>query len=731
MLAHRSLVRRLSLESLEDRRVPATVTNLNDSGAGSLRAAIAATPAGGTVDFQAGLSGIINLTSTTLSVAKNNITIAGPGAGVITVSGNQTFGIFSIPSGETATISGLTITNGSAPTGGGILNHGKLSLTGVVVTGNDAGHLGAGSGTTVGLGGGIESDGTLTLRNCVVSNNTAEGQTGKPGGSGGGIDSSGTLTLIGSTVSGNSVTGGNSNGTGGGIENNGMMVAFNSTIAGNTATDGGGIGLGTASGSSMELVNCTISANTATTGAGGGLAISGSSATIQLVNTLVAGNVAVATSSGPDIETAVAIGANHCLIGDGSGGGISNGSNGNLVGTRATPINPQLGSLAANGGPTETMALLTGSPAIDAGDSVALTLVITDQRGAPFSRVSNGKVDIGAFEAQPATGSPEAPTARTVLVSTAGQARAYAPDATNTLQPTTGVSNTVEFRPTWADVNGDGLAELLTITGPGSPTRLQVEDTTGGRVAINPFGKSFTGGGFVAAADLNGDGKDEIIVAPDAGKLPRVKIYSLVNGALVLEKSFDAIPATNYTGGLRVATGDINGDGTPDLVVTSGAGRRPLIAVWNGATLLSATPTELVPDFLGFPATATGGVYVAVGDFNGDGFADIALGTGPGVIPAIKILSGQLLSTSGSAAALAAPLASFTPAGKTTPNGIRVAAKDVNGDGKADLLTGSGVNAPGRVRVYLGSALTATGVPPVFQTLGPFTGTLADGIYLG
>src|SRR5262249_8066 len=159
---------------LEDRLAPATVTNLNDSGPGSLRDAISTTPGGGTVDFQPGLAGVINLTSTTLTVF-SNITIAGPGAGGITVrcdnppqSGNQ-FGSFSIIGGVTVTISGLTIADGSAPTGGGISSHGTLTLSRVVVTGNNAGRLGPGPGTTaVGLGGGIASDGALTVIGCVI-----------------------------------------------------------------------------------------------------------------------------------------------------------------------------------------------------------------------------------------------------------------------------------------------------------------------------------------------------------------------------------------------------------------------------------------------------------------------------------------------------------------------------------------------------------------------------------
>src|SRR5947209_12190527 len=89
------LRRRLDLERLEDRCVPSTVTNLSDHDPGSLRAAILSTAAGGTVDFQAGLTGTITLTTGELAIAKN-LTIAGPGAAKITVSGNHVLRVFDI-----------------------------------------------------------------------------------------------------------------------------------------------------------------------------------------------------------------------------------------------------------------------------------------------------------------------------------------------------------------------------------------------------------------------------------------------------------------------------------------------------------------------------------------------------------------------------------------------------------------------------------------------------------
>src|SRR5450755_364862 len=121
---------RPQLERLEDRTVPSTVTNLLDSGPGSLRDAIANTPAGGVLDFQSGLAGTITLSGGL--IVGNDLTIDGPGAGVITVSGNHASGVFGITKGIVA-ISGLTIADGaSSGSGGGIANFGDLSLTNVV-----------------------------------------------------------------------------------------------------------------------------------------------------------------------------------------------------------------------------------------------------------------------------------------------------------------------------------------------------------------------------------------------------------------------------------------------------------------------------------------------------------------------------------------------------------------------------------------------------------------------
>jgi predicted outer membrane repeat protein len=204
-------------------------------------------------------------------------------------------------------------------------------------------------------------------------------------------------------------------GNGGGLYiNGGAATLANTTFSGNKANaNGGGIRSG---GASLTLNNVTLTNNTAdndaggTTGNGGGLYRS--SGTIHVKNSLIAGNFD--RSATPSAQHADCSGAfasqGYNLIGKNRGcSGFANGVNGDRVGTDASPINPQLAALANNGGPTLTLALLTGSPAIDAGNpaspgSGGNACEATDQRGV--ARPIGAACDIGAFEAEAAPPRP-------------------------------------------------------------------------------------------------------------------------------------------------------------------------------------------------------------------------------------------------------------------------------------------------------------------------------------
>jgi len=239
---------------------PTLVTNLQDDGVGSLRWAIANAPPGGTITFDRSLRGTISRPSSTPTNGRDiligrNLTIRGPGAGVLAISGGNAGRVFDVSKGVLVTISNLTIKNGEPgegyPNGGGIYNEGTLTLTNSTVSGNRALD-----------GGGIDNAGTLTLINSAVSGNSATNLYA----SGGGIYNEGTLTLINSTISGNSALADDAHGTGygGGIDNEGTLTLTNSSVSSNSASTSGG---GIYNGGRLTLTNSSVSGNKAPAGA--------------------------------------------------------------------------------------------------------------------------------------------------------------------------------------------------------------------------------------------------------------------------------------------------------------------------------------------------------------------------------------------------------------------------------------------------------------------------------
>jgi hypothetical protein len=251
---------RLHLEGLEGRCVPTTVTTLADAGAGSLRQALLDTPAGGTVDFQPGLTGTITLTSGELAITKD-LAVAGPGPDVLTVSGHLASRVFDIAARVIVALSGLTIADGFSldSFGGGIQNSGTLTVTGSTFTDNRAN-----------FGGGIQNSGTLTVTGSTLSGNAAA--------DGGGIDNQegGTLTVTGSILSGNAA------GFGGGILNEvqATLTVTDSALSGNTASNSGG-GIESDTGSTLTVADSALSGNTA--GQGGAIDTAGRFGVLGLV----------------------------------------------------------------------------------------------------------------------------------------------------------------------------------------------------------------------------------------------------------------------------------------------------------------------------------------------------------------------------------------------------------------------------------------------------------------
>ncbi len=331
-----------------------------------------------------GASQTITLTGAQLELSNTSEaeTITGPAAGV-TVSGGGLSGVFQVDKGVIASFSGLTITGGN----------------------------------TAGNGGGLYNDGgTVTLTDCTVSGNSST-LSSVAGGGGGVATASGTTTLYDCTVSGNSAA----RDGGGLIVLGGTMTLFNCTVVGNSSVfDGGGV---STLGGTMTLADCTVTGNSIVANFGGGVANYGGTAT--LTDTIVAEN---SSSSSPnDIGGTVA--GTHDLIGTGGSGGLVDGVDGNLVGV----ADPGLGTLGDYGGPTETIPLLPGSPAIDAGTPAGAPAA--DQRGEPRF----GAVDIGAFESQGfKTAQVAGSTPQAVVIGAAFIPLAVAVTANNPVEPVDG-----------------------------------------------------------------------------------------------------------------------------------------------------------------------------------------------------------------------------------------------------------------------------------------------------
>ena len=441
-----------------------TVTSTANSGPGSLRDTISAAASGDTIVFAPSLDGqTITLTTGALTINKS-LTISGPGASTLTISGggvNQVFAVGGGASGAAYTISGLTITDGSSSFGAGAINAGLNASTGansltladdVISNSHETStSYGAGGG---GIGASLATADSLTITGSTITGNTALNGAGLleygPGavtitnstisantasiganlGSGGGIFvqapttvtdstfsdnsaatgggaymqvSTGTMTatINGSTFSGNQATEpGTLSPSGGGMfVQNGTVSVSNSTFTGNSAIPtGSGSGHGGAifrccGAPPIALSNDTVDANSATgpSSAGGDVASANGQPTVTAINTIIADGVAATAGYQNCGEYETSLGHN-----------LSSGNCGLTQASDKTNTAPMLASLANNGGPTETMAPLAGSPAIDAG-SAASSCPATDQRGDSRPDSGEPECDIGAYEHQDGT----------------------------------------------------------------------------------------------------------------------------------------------------------------------------------------------------------------------------------------------------------------------------------------------------------------------------------------
>jgi hypothetical protein len=352
------------------------VTNLNDSGDGSLRQALEEIAIGGTITFDPALADGILTLSTGPLVPVNSVSIDASDAPGIWLDGGGNDRVLIVDAGLTVNLSHLTVTNGYGfQLAGGILNNGDLTLKQVTVTGNtmttDAGDFWQG-------GGGIYTGegGSLTLVDSSVTNNNA-------GWSGGGVYSFFNTTTI---IERSTIAGNISNDVGGGLRLLGNATIVNSTFSGNESTGWYGGAMFITDGV-VDIYNTTITENVSPSWAPAAVFVgtfTDASATLNMVNSIVANNV-----------------TEGCFLAPFGAGAVALNSLGNNVFTDGTcfpvasdqvVVDPGVDWLADNGGPTLTHALLAGSPAIDAANTAFCPA--TDQRGVPRDSLC----DVGAYE---------------------------------------------------------------------------------------------------------------------------------------------------------------------------------------------------------------------------------------------------------------------------------------------------------------------------------------------
>ncbi len=572
-----------------------TVTNCNDYGSfdssgnfnsypGTLRYVVEHAAAGDTIIFTC--SGTITLSTLYISLFQN-LTIDGSGQAVTLdgggINGACALGVLQVRYNASVTLRHLTIancytgslSNGSSGVGAVEVDPGStLTVSNSTFSGNVFGGNGGGSG-------GIVNDGTLNVNDSTfsgnrgtngggilnfhtlnVSNSTFSGNDAS--GTGGGIENDGTATIGNSTFSGNT-------GSGGGIENHSTATISNSTFSGNAAADGGGGALG--NDGTATISNSTFSGNTALMA---GAILSGvfvtpyvtSAGSTTLINTILANNTG-ALDGACDGSTPINQGGN---LADAGSCGVPTVSTASL----------NLGTLADNGGPTLTVALGSGSVAID----FASCLQPTDQRGAPRPDAGEAKCDSGAYE------SGAAPLVPNPVVTTCDEATLRAalgeatPDSTvtftcsGTITLTSGGGGTITLTKN-VTINGNG--HKVTLSGGDAVTVLDV--SPGVTAALNDLTIS--------------NGRSDVLKQNSGGGITNEGMLTVTNSTISGNQSF-------YNGGGIFSLGPLT------IVNSTISGNRSLYN--SGGAITNEGPLTIVNSTIsGNSAPSGGGIYNDLG----------------------------------------------------------------------------------------------------------------------
>lgn len=301
-----------------------------------------------------------------------------------------------------------------------------------------------------------------------------------------------------------------------------------------------------------------------------------------------------------------------------------------------------------------------------------------------------------------------------------------------TYQPAPGFVGTDTFQYTGSDGQNNTTTTTVTInviridtqavdivalgSGPGGNSQVRLLNASTGQFVAGfaAFDPSFQGGVSVATGDVNGDGVTDVIVGASAGGGPRIMIIDGNRLGLLKGVNQIADPSAflqnffvydySFTGGVTVASGDVNGDGKADIIVGTGPGGGPNVKVISGAKINNIGPdglpdsTALLASFFAFDEKFRGGVNVGTGDVNGDGYSDVIAAAAAGGGSHVKSFNGLKLIQSG-AFAPGVILASFYAFGASFLGGVNVAAGDLNGDGLADYIVGAGQGGGSHVKV--------------------------------
>jgi hypothetical protein len=643
--------------------------------------------------------------------------------------------------------------------GGGISNAGNsaVSIFNSTLENNFAATTGGGfSDENNGLG-------TLVVENSVFLNNSAVGNGGaifvsgpsallantevkgnSTNASGGGLfDSGTTLILQRNTFSGNtaSINGGaieiETTGSGGSLS-----TITNNTITGNQALNNGGGDNGggidapaTTFTGELSLINDTINANFADNG--GGAFWGGTTGIFNVQNTIIAKNTA--STAGPDANNPAGAftdnGGN--LIGvSGLGSGNSGFTNSTTQkGTVTMPLDPLLGPLQNNGGstigaPGTTLVLPTEGltlPSPAHGKGLVAGAPTVDARS--FPSIFLGKINVGAVAQLGvfAIGQDSSGSQVKIFDAAAGGLTfsflAFDPAFTG------GVSVAV------GDVNGDGILDIIVGAGPSGGPHVKVIDGTklnqlqaNGEIADTAllgqffaYNPQFLGGVNVAYAQTS-TFLPEIVTGAGPGGGPHVKVIDGTklnqlqgNGEIADTALLGQFFAYNpqFAGGVFVAAGDLNGDGTPDIVTGAGAGGGPHVKAVDGTKLAQLqvngeiADSALLGQFYAYDPGFTGGVTVAVTINQAGTLPEIITGAGPGGGPHVKAIDATKLNQvqGNGEIANSALLGQFFAYDPTFLGGVTVAGQDVNGDGTPDIITGAGPGGGPHVKVVDGTML--------------------------